>query len=68
MEESLYMRFLYIEKGARVSELMKCVLDYSCATIFRPVKRPVNRPFNKRNLYNERPKKLSLRDEQNIVG
>ena len=68
MEESLYMRFLYIEKGAPVTELMKCLLDYSCATIFRPVKRPVNRPFNKRNLYNGRPKKLSLRDEQNIVG
>ena len=42
IEESLYMRFLYVEKGVPNSELMKRFPDYSCATIFRHVKRPVN--------------------------
>ena len=58
MEESLYMRFLYVEKGVPVSELMKRFPGYSRATIFRHVKRPVNRPFDKRQLNKGRPKKL----------
>ena len=67
MKESLYMRFLYVEKDVPVSELMKRFPGYSGATIFRHVKRPVNRPFDKRKLNKRRPKKLSQRDEQNIV-
>ena len=67
MEESLYMRFLYVEKGVPVSKLMKHFPGYSRATILRHVKRPVNRPFDKRKLNKGRPKKLSLRDERNIV-
>ena len=67
MEESLYMRFLYVEKGVPVFDLMKRFPGYSRATIFRHVKRPVNRPFDKRKLNKGRPKKLSLRDERNIV-
>ena len=68
MEESLYMRFPYVEKGVPVSELMKRFLGYSRATIFRHVKRPVNRPFDKRKINKGRPKKLWLiRDELNIV-
>ena len=35
MEESLYMRFLYVEKGVPVSELMKLSPGYIRATIFR---------------------------------
>ena len=46
---------------------MKHFLGYSSATIFRYVKRTVNRPFNKQKLNKGRPKKLLLRDEQNIV-
>ena len=53
VEESLYMRFLYVEKGVPVSELMKRFPGY----------RPVNRPFDKRKLNKGRPKKFSLRDE-----
>ena len=67
MVESLYMIFLYFEKGVTGSELMKRIPGYSRATIFRHVKRPVNTPFNKRKLKKERPKKLSLRDERSIV-
>ena len=67
MEESLYMRFLYVEKGVFVSELMKRFPGYSRATMFRHMKRPVNRPFDKRRLRKRRPKKLSIRDERNIV-
>ena len=67
MGKSLYMRFLYVEKGVPVSELMKCTPGNSRATIFRHVKRPVNTPFNKRKLKKERPKKLSLRDKRSIV-
>ena len=67
MVESLYMIFLYVEKGVPVSELMKRIPGYSRATIFRHVKRPVNTPFNKQKLKKERPKKLSLRDERSIV-
>ena len=67
MVESLYMIFLYVEKGVPVSELMKRIPGYSRAIIFTHVKRPVNTPFNKRKLKKERPKKLSLRDERSIV-
>ena len=35
MEESLYMRFLYVEKGVPVSELTKLSPGYIRATIFR---------------------------------
>ena len=58
MEESLYMRFPYDEKGVPVSKLMKRFLGYSRATIFRHVKRPVNRPFDERKINKGRPKKL----------
>ena len=67
VEESLDMRFLYVEKGVPVSELMKCFPGYSRATIFRHVKRPVNRQFDKRKINKGRPKKLSPRDDRNIV-
>ena len=67
MKESLYIRFLHVEEGVPVSELMKRFPGYSRATIFRYMKRPVNSPFNKRRLKKGRPKKLSIRDEQNIV-
>ena len=67
MEEFLYMKFLYVEKGVPVVELMKRFQGYSRATIFRHVKRPVNRLSDKRKLNKGRPKILSLRDERNIV-
>ena len=67
MEKSLFMKFLYAEKGIPVSELIKRFPDYSRATIFRHVKRAVNRPFDKRKLIKGRPKKLSVRNERNIV-
>ena len=35
MKESLYIRFLHVEKGVPVSELMKRFPGYSRATIFR---------------------------------
>ena len=67
MEEFLYMKFLYVEKGVPVVESMKRFPGYSRATIFRHVKRPVNRLFDKRKLNKDIPKILSLRDERNIV-
>ena len=53
VEEYLYMRFLYIEKGVPVSEFMKRFPGY----------RTANRLFDKRKLNKGRPKKFSLRDE-----
>ena len=67
MEESLYMRFLYVEKGVPVFELMKRFPGYSHATVFRHVKIPVNRPFDKWKLNKGRLQKFSLKDERNIV-
>ena len=67
MKESLYIRFLHVEEGVPVSELMKRFPGYSRATIFRYMERPINSPFNKRRLKKGIPKKLSIRDEQNIV-
>ena len=64
MGESLYIKFLYVQKGVPVPEIMKHFLGYSSATIFRYVKRTVNRPFNKQKLNKGRPKKLLLRVEQ----
>ena len=62
MEESLDIRFLYVEKGVPVSELMKCFPGYIPATIFRHVKRPANRPFDKQKINKGRSKKLSLKN------
>ena len=49
MEESLYMRFLYVEKDVPVSELMKSFPGYSRAAVFRHVKRPVIDRLTKEN-------------------
>ena len=67
MAESLYMIFLYVEKGVPVSELIKHFPGYSRATIFRHAKRPINRPFDKPKLKDGETKKLSLRNARNIM-
>lgn len=67
IEDSLYMRMLYQENGVPVKELCQRFPTYSRATIFRHVKRPLERPFDRRKLNEGRPRKLTLRDERNIV-
>ena len=63
------MRFLYHEKGVRGNELLKAFPNCSKATIYRHAKLPFNetRPFDKRKLNKGRPRKLTERDEPNLV-
>lgn len=66
-QESTYMRLFYREGGTSVSELAKRFPAYSRATIYRHVKRDIEQPFDKRKLNRGRPRKLSLRDERNLL-
>lgn len=65
--DSLYMRFLYVELKMPVSRIMKKFPKYSRATVFRHVKRPLNRPHDKRKLNPGRPRRLTPRDERNLI-
>ena len=68
-ETSIYMRFLYHDKGVKGNELLKAFPNYSKATIYRHAKLPFdeNHPFDKRKLNKGRPRKLTVRDERNLV-
>lgn len=67
LEESLYMRFLYREQEVSVNELRRRFPDYSRATIFRHVRKDIKRPFDRRKLNKGRPRKLTIRDERNLL-
>ena len=67
VQESMYIQFLYKEKGIRIKDLMRQYPAYSRATIYRHVKRDVRLPFDKRKLNSGRPRKLSIRDERNLL-
>ncbi len=68
-ETSIYMRYLFQDKGLRGNELLKRFPKYSKATIYRHVKLPINdvATFDKRKHNKGRPRKLSIRDERNII-
>ncbi len=68
-ETSIYMRFLYHDKGLRGNKLLKAFPKYSKATIYRHAKLPFdeNHAFDKRKLNKGRPRRLTVRDERNLV-
>ena len=68
-ETSIYMRYLFQDKGLRGNELLKRFPKYSKATIYRHAKLPINEvaTFDKRKHNKGRPRKLSIRDERNII-
>ena len=68
-ETSVYMRYLYQDKGVRGKKLLKAFPKYSKATIYRHIKLPVGdtNSFDKRKQNNGRPRKLTARDERNLV-
>ena len=57
------------DKGVKGNELLKAFPNYSKATIYRHAKLPFdeNHPFDKRKLNKGRPRKLTVRDERNLV-
>lgn len=68
-ETSIYMRYLFQDKGLRGNELLKRFPKYSKATIYRHAKLPIDEvaTFDKRKHNKGRPRKLSIRDERNII-
>ena len=68
-ETSIYMRYLFQDKGLRGNELLKRFPKYSKATIYRHAKLPINEvaTFDKRKHNKGRPRKLSICDERNII-
>ena len=69
-ETSIYMRYLFQDKGIRGNELLRRFPEYSKATIYRHARKPVFEKvamFDKRKQNKGRPKKLSVRDERNII-
>ena len=68
-ETSIYMRHLFQDKGLRGNELLKRFPKYSKATIYRHTKLPINdvATFDKRKHNKGRPRKLSIRDERDII-
>eukprot|EP00111_Clytia_hemisphaerica_P003551 TCONS_00010142-protein len=67
MEDSLYMRFLYMEMKMSVAKIMLKFPTYSRATVFHHVKRPLKHAFDRRKLNRGRPRKLSERDERILI-
>ena len=70
IETSIYMRYLFQDKGLRGNELLKRFPKYSKATIYRHAKLPINdvATFDKGKHNKGRPTKLiSIRDERNII-
>lgn len=68
-ETSIYMRYLYQDKGVKGSKLLEAFPKYSKATIYRHAKLPLHEinSFDKRKQNKGRPRKLTIRDERNLV-
>ena len=68
-ETSIYMRYLFQDKGLRGNELLKRFPKYSKATIYRHTTQPIDEvtSFDKRKHNKGRPRKLSIREERNIM-
>ena len=69
LDVSIYIRYLYQDKGVRVKEILERFPDYSQASIYRHVKKPIGSKevFDHRHLNKGRPQKLDLRDERSIL-
>ena len=67
-EESVYMQYLHQEKGLSFNQILRRFPQYSKATICRHMKRPIDHNVFDRHANNPgRPKKLTERDERNII-
>ena len=67
-EESVYMRYLHQDKGLSCNQILKRFPQYSRATTCRHMKRPIDHNvFDHRVNNSARPKKLTERDERNIM-
>ena len=68
-ETSVYMKFMYHEKGMRGKKLVKAFPKYSKATVYRHAKLPFEEKpsLDKRNSNRGRPRKLTARDERNLI-
>lgn len=67
-EQSIYMRYLHQDKGLSCYQIMKRFPQFSKATICRHMKRSIdNNVFDRRSRNPGRPKKLTTRDERNII-
>ena len=68
-ETSIYVRYLFQDKGLRGDELLKRFPKYSKATIYRHAKRPIDKvaTFDKRKHNKGRPRKLSIREARSIM-
>ena len=68
-ETSIYMRYLFEDKGLRGNELLKRFPKYCKATIYRHAKWPIDKvtTSDKRKHNKGRPRKLSIREERSIM-
>ncbi len=68
-ERSIYMRYLFQEKGVCARKLLEAFPVYSKATIYRHAKLPINETasLDRRGQNKGRPRKLTDRDERNLV-
>jgi len=66
---SVYIRYLYQDKGVRGAELLNRFPEYSKASIYRHVNKPLNCTdvHDQRKNNKGRPCKLTLRDERNLI-
>jgi len=65
---SIYIRYLYQDGGVCGSDLLRRFPEYSKATIYRHAKKSIADEDNdKRKANKGRPRKLSLRDERNLI-
>jgi transposase len=65
---SIHLRYLHQDLGVKGNELLKRYKDYSRASIFRHAKKKITDiTVDKRKFNQGRPKKLSVRDERNIL-
>ena len=67
-EEWVYMQYLHQEKELSFNQILRRFLQYSKATICRHMKSPIDHNVFDRRVNNPgRPKKLTERDERNII-
>ena len=68
-ETSIYMRFMYQENHVRGRKLLEAFPSYSRATIYRHAKLSIDEEdnFDKCRQNEGRPRKLTVRDERNLV-
>ena len=68
LDVSIHLRYLHQDLGVRGKELLSRYKEYPRTTVFRQARKMINdTTVDKRKFNNGRPKKLSERDERNIL-